>query len=94
MYGNLPVDQFGPKLLKSVQQGMVDDGLSRSTINDRINRIRRVFKWGVSEQIVPVSVLQSLQTVAGLQTGNGPRHEKPLPLSPSLSCKSLPSSRM
>jgi len=75
MYGNLPVDQFGPKLLKSVQQGMVDDGLARSTINSRINRIRRVFKWGVSEQIVPVSVFQSLQTVAGLQAGRSTARE-------------------
>jgi integrase len=69
MYGNLSVDQFGPKLLKSVQQAMVDDGLARSTINARINRIRRVFKWGVSERIVPESTLRGLQTVAGLQAG-------------------------
>ncbi len=69
MYGKLPVDQFGPKLLKSVQQAMIDDGLARSTINGRINRIRRVFKWGVSEQLVPESVFRSLQTVPGLQAG-------------------------
>lgn len=69
LYGNLPVDQFGPKLLKSLQSELVKDGLARSTINARINRIRRVFKWGVGEQTVPVSTWQSLTAIHGLEAG-------------------------
>lgn len=69
LYGKIPVNRFGPKLLKDVQKHMVADGLARNTINSRINRIRRVFKWGVSEQIVPPETLVMLQTVRGLLEG-------------------------
>jgi len=61
---------FGPKALKAIQQHMIDsEGLSRRVINSRINRIRRMFKWAVSEELVPAPVFQALCTVAGLKYG-------------------------
>ncbi len=69
MYGNSRVSEFGPKRLKAVRNQMIQDGLCRNTVNARIRRIRHVFKWGVSEQLVPVSVLIGLQTVQGLEAG-------------------------
>ncbi|MEO2016293.1 MAG: site-specific integrase [Fuerstiella sp.] len=69
MYGNSRVSEFGPKRLKAVRDQMIQDGLCRNTVNARIRRIRHVFKWGVSEQFVPVSVLIGLQTVQGLEAG-------------------------
>ncbi len=62
---------------------MIDDDLSRKTINDRINRIRRIFRWGVENDMVPPSVLHGLDAVAPLRKGRGNIREghgvKPVP---------------
>ena len=55
---------FGPAELRAVRQRMIDANLCRNVINARINRIRRMFKWGVEKQFVPSAVLQGLQAVA------------------------------
>jgi integrase len=69
LYGYTPADQFGPLALRAVRDRMIADGLSRSTINARINRIRRMFRWAASVELVPGSVAQALQNVNGLQKG-------------------------
>lgn len=48
---------------------MVGDGLARKVINHRVGRIKRVFKWAASEQLVPPGVHAALASVAGLQKG-------------------------
>jgi integrase len=49
---------------------MVDSGvLSRGVINHRIGRIKRAFKWAVSEELVPPVVYQGLAAVEGLRKG-------------------------
>ncbi|MFZ4576354.1 MAG: tyrosine-type recombinase/integrase [Phycisphaerales bacterium] len=69
LYGATNVDQFGPVALKAVRQVMIDRDWCRSLVNGRINRIRRVFKWGVENELVPSSVLHGLQAVSGLKLG-------------------------
>jgi integrase len=49
--------------------------LARGVINQRIGRIVRMFKWGVSEEIVPESVWRALTTVRGLEKGRSPARE-------------------
>ena len=44
-------------------------GLARTSVNARVNRIRRAFRWAASVELVPASVVQALGTVAGLQKG-------------------------
>ena len=79
------VTDFGPRALKSIQAHLkttrcrTDAGrhrgnptpptLSTSEINRRINTIRRVFRWGVSEELVPPTILQALESVQGLRRG-------------------------
>ncbi len=81
--GRTKVSEFGPLALKGVRQVMIDDGLARRTINQHVNRIRHVFKWGVENQLVDPSVLQGLQAVAGLRRGRSNAKEtdgvKPVP---------------
>jgi integrase len=48
---------------------MIDGGLSRGVVNQRIGLIVRAFKWGVAEEIVPESVWRALTTVRGLEKG-------------------------
>ncbi len=83
LYGSACVTEFGPLALKAVRQTFVDSGLARSTVNERTNDIRRVFKWGVSNELVPSSVLNALQSVEGLRRGRSDAKEtgpvKPVP---------------
>lgn len=69
LYGMVPVAEFGPMALKAVRQKFIDSKLSRRVINYRVNRIRRVFKWGVENQLVAPQVLHALQAVAALRAG-------------------------
>ncbi len=69
LYGHTPAADFGPLALKAVRGAMVEKNWSRKLINQRIGRIRRVFKWAASEQLVPVAIFQALGTVTGLQRG-------------------------
>ncbi|MGE0537448.1 MAG: tyrosine-type recombinase/integrase [Pirellulales bacterium] len=69
LFGDTLAEQFGPKALKLVREQMINQGLSRKVINQRVNRIKRAFKWAVAEELVPPSVLHGLQAVTGLRFG-------------------------
>ena len=64
-----PVTEFGPLRLKAVRQAMIDAGISRGVCNASTNRIRRVFRWGVEEEIVPPGIAQALDAVSPLLRG-------------------------
>jgi len=82
-FGDIWVGDFGPAALKAVRQKMIERNLCRKVINGRINRIRRMFKWGVENQLVDPLVLQALQAVAPLKRGRCEAREtepvKPVP---------------
>lgn len=69
LYGRRPAADFGPKALKAVRQTMIEDGLSRGTINQRIGKVKRMFKWAAAEELAPAAVSGALQTVSGLGKG-------------------------
>lgn len=69
LFGDLQVSSFGPKCLKRLREVWVAAGLSRKVINGRTGMVRRIFRWGVSEEIVRVEVYDSLKTVEGLRAG-------------------------
>ena len=69
LYGNEKAVNFGPLALKAVRQEMVDSDLSRGVVNHRVNKIKRMFKWAVSEELLPSSVYEGLRTVSGLLYG-------------------------
>jgi integrase len=81
LFGPTPAAEFGPLALKAIQRHMVQADLSRPTINSRIGKLRRIFKWATSEQLVPVAVHQALATVTGLQRGRTEAKE-PKPVRP------------
>ena len=68
-YGSSLATEFGPLALKALRQKMIDDNLARSTINSNVGRIKRMFKWAVAEEMLPVVTYQALTTVTGLQRG-------------------------
>jgi hypothetical protein len=69
LYGHTLARQFGPRALKAVQQRMIGLGWCRNVINRRITRIKTMFKWAESEELVPASTYHALQTVCGLPKG-------------------------
>lgn len=74
MYGLTLAADFGPKRLAAVREAMVRNGWCRQLINRRMDRVRRVFKWACSKELVPVNVYQSLRTLLGLRAS---RSESP-----------------
>ena len=84
LYGRSLVCDFGPRGLKTIQQHMIDvEELSRGVINNRVNRIKRVFKWAVSEELAPCGSYEALRSVSGLRFGRTTAREtdpvKPVP---------------
>lgn len=69
LYSRTRVVDFGPLALKAIRHRWVEQRLARRHINQRVNRIRRIFKWGVENELVPSSVLHALQAVAPLKKG-------------------------
>jgi integrase len=72
---------FGPLKLQAVRQSMIANGLARTTINDRIARVKLMFKWAASQELIPADVAQALTTVAGLECGRTTARE-PEPIRP------------
>jgi integrase len=65
LYGHTPARDFGPLALRAVQEEMIKAGLCRTVIK----RIRRVFRWAVSVELIPASLTQALETVPPLRRG-------------------------
>jgi integrase len=81
LYGATPAREFGPLSLEAVRKKLISTGRSRSGVNCAISRVRRVFRWGVSKELIPASVHQALSTVDGLRKGRSEAPESP-PVTP------------
>ena len=68
-YGATPVSKFTPLALKDVVRRSIDEGLSVSTINSWISRIKHMFRWGVAEELVRPDTKLALDSVRGEQQG-------------------------
>jgi integrase len=75
LYGNAAAGSFGPLALKAVRQKMIDSGWCRGVVNQRVGRIRRMFRWAVESELVGPTVLHGLQAVRGLQRGRSKARE-------------------
>src|SRR5262249_463828 len=83
LYGALPAKSFAPEHLKTLRGQMVKDDLCRGVINQRVGKIKPIFRWAAGESLIPPSVHHGLQCVAGLPVGRGLAREtepvKPVP---------------
>jgi integrase len=69
LYGHASWREFGPLALRAVRVEMARVNLARKTINARIGRIRRFFRWAASLQIVPETHVLALEMVSPLRRG-------------------------
>lgn len=92
LYGTTLVKDFGPLKLDAVLTHMVEKEWSRRYCNDHLGRIKRVFRWGKSKEMVPTNIYQDLLTVSGLQAGRTTARESEpvLPVSDELVAATLP----
>ncbi len=85
LYGSTDATEFGPKALKAVRHQMVTKyKWCRRSVNAQVQRIKHVFKWAVSEELLPQAVYGALLAVEGLKRGRTPAIErepvKPVPI--------------
>jgi integrase len=83
MFGSSLASEFGPKTLKVVREAWVGAGLARKVINGRVGAVKRMFKWAVSEELLPAEAYQRLSTVEGLRVGRTEAPDKP-PVRPAV----------
>lgn len=69
LYGRTQAADFKPLCLKALRQKLIDAGLCRNVINARIGHVKRLFRWGVEEELVEEGIYSALAQVAGLKEG-------------------------
>jgi integrase len=83
LYGRTPAVRFDVEALEVVRGAMIDADLARTTINGRVCRIRRMFRWAAKKKLVPTTVYADLQTLEDLKIGRSaarePKGVKPVP---------------
>lgn len=75
LYSDLPATEFSPRCLRAVRQKMIDLKWSRRNINHHISRIKMIFRWAVSNDQLPVGIMQALNTVEGLKENRSEARE-------------------
>lgn len=76
------LEQFGPRELKEVRDEMVRRNWARTHINHQVQRLRRIFRWGVENGLVPPATLEALRCVAPLRRGRSNARES-IPVKPA-----------
>lgn len=79
LFGKTLVSDFTPQSLKLVRAEMVRMQWCRNHVNAAVRRVRRCFRWGVEEGIVPHAVYGAISAVSALKKGRSECKEKELP---------------
>ncbi len=75
LYGIAAVAEVGPLAIKTVREKMIAAGWSRGYCNRSLGRIKRAFRWGVENELVPPATFHAIKEVAGLQAGRSKARE-------------------
>lgn len=77
LFGAFPAESFAVANLKAVRSAMIQAGLRRKVINQRVGRIKRMFRWAASEEILPPAPALALAILPGLRYGRSTAPESP-----------------
>lgn len=69
LYPHTLAVEFGPLALRAVRETFIAAKMKRKSINKMVNRIRHVFKWASSLELVPSATYEALRTVPSLAAG-------------------------
>ena len=91
-YAATDVTEFGPLKLQAVREMIVESGVCRGYVNQRIDNIKRIFRWGVAQELVPAGIHQALDTVENLHQGRtaAPDHPPVEPVADEIVDATLP----
>jgi integrase len=67
--GGMDATEFGPRALSDVRDAMVAKGWTREHVNAQVRRVRAVFRWAETLELVPRGTWRGLQSLAGLKAG-------------------------
>lgn len=81
-YRDMPASEFRPSHLKDIRKKWIESGLCRNTINQHVGRVRRLFRFGVGEELIPEMVAAALSMVKDLAPGRSEAHDHE-PVSPA-----------
>jgi len=92
IYGQIPAQKFGPNALKVVREHLIQSGICRNVVNRRVGRIKAIFKWAVSAELIPASIYHALAALSGLRMGKtAARESEPVkPVADSIVDATLP----
>jgi len=76
-FGWLAMSEFGPLQLRVLRNKWIEEGLARNTINARVIRLKRFFKWAVSYELIDANVLARLSSLESLMPGRGGKETRP-----------------
>lgn len=67
-------------------------GMSRVTVNQHVDRVKRLYRWGCAKRVVPADVLVNLESVASLKPHRSPARDTPpvVPVEPDVVEATLP----
>ena len=71
LYGHKTVSEFGPLALVACREQLINGGICRKRINQHVGRIRQMFKWGVSRELVPETVWRHAVFGTGIEGWRG-----------------------
>ncbi len=69
LYGQTSATDFGPLAIRAIQLQLIDRKLARKTINHLVGAAKRIFKWAVSRELIPVAVYHAILTVPDVPKG-------------------------
>lgn len=69
LYGATPARDFRGRALKAVRQAIVAEGHNRRHANQRVDCVKRAWRWALSEELVPAEAVAGVLAVAGLRRG-------------------------
>ena len=77
-FGDILAEDFTSLDFQRLIEALVDTGLARKTINDRIGRVKRLFKWAANQMLIPRSTYDSVALVDRLKKNRAvPRIDDP-----------------
>lgn len=69
LYGDMPVQNFGPIAFKKVRKTFVEEGLARSYVNELMDKIKHIVRFAVEEEMLPEAAAAAIAVVKALPKG-------------------------
>lgn len=79
--GDVPLEEYGPRKLTAFRDVLIESKWSRTSINEGIRNVIRIFKYGVECELVTAEQITALECVEPLRRG-ATKAAEPVPRDP------------